>query len=345
MTASYNAPASQWTSGIDRALSEWNKEIWGSADLKIGVDHAPLPGLLAFTGVPSYVPVGKLADGRNVSIPQAAAKFQGYTGSGNDMNFTINQSYPFSFGGPAPGKYSYDDLMRHELGHGLFALSSDPNSGITPYDLWTEKQSRSWPNGHTHIDDPNDLMNAMIPMNASRPISDLNRQALGASGIPTYGDDTFYLMNGAKVDGGPGNNKAYWLDTFDNYNASLSNINRLIMGGQNPLNQRQQDVYRLYKAGLNREPDLDGFKFWNGSGKDMMQMANDFVSAPEFAPMASAPDNRSYIAGLYKNILGRDPDAGGLDYWAGRTDLNKGGLLANIALAPENKIGEIGFSL
>ena len=84
------------------------------------------------------------------------------------------------------------------------------------------------------------------------------------------------------------------------------------------------DVYRLYRATLDREPDLTGFENWAerlGSGTSYLEVADGFVRSPQFkATYAEGLDATGFITLLYDNVLNRAPDANGLANWAGRMD-------------------------
>lgn len=338
-TASYSTPASDWTRVIDAALADWSKYIVGDKNLRVNLSFDPsITDLARMTAFPAYA--GNM-NGQDIYNLQAQSTLQGVPSSYEDAYFAINPNWEWSFSGE-PNKYDAQSVMTHELGHALFMLPA--NGGETPFELWSKANPSQIDSSGTHTPGLGLMHRFGFKGDVQRVTPEIAKIA-GASGTPTIFNDNLFLMNGAKVDGGSGYDTANWLGSFDQYNASLTNIERLIMGGKDPLNQGQQDVYRLYKAGLNREPDLPGFQYWTGSGKSMMQMANDFVSAPEFAQTANQPDRKSYVSSLYQNILNRPPDEGGLNYWTGRTDLDKGGLLANIALAPENKTDTYSFTL
>jgi len=82
-------------------------------------------------------------------------------------------------------------------------------------------------------------------------------------------------------------------------------------------------MFRLYNAAFARFPDADGLEYWidkNGSGINTnRQVAESFLASDEFSDKYG--DNVStedYVNTLYNNILGRDPDTEGYDYWVGR---------------------------
>lgn len=109
-------------------------------------------------------------------------------------------------------------------------------------------------------------------------------------------------------------------------------------------------IYRLYKAAFDRVPDAGGLGYWIRQaelGKDTVRMATDFLYAEEFrqlyqvdmAQPLSTTQLKQLLTGFYQNVLGRAPDASGLDFYqqAVQTGQKTVGLvLAEIADSPEN---------
>lgn len=108
------------------------------------------------------------------------------------------------------------------------------------------------------------------------------------------------------------------------------------------------DVYRLYQAGLNREPDAGGVGFWIAmadQGVSMEAIAQSFIDSPEFrAAYGSNLSHRDLVTKIYENVLHRAPDQGGLDFYVGMLDQHKvstAGVLADISNSDENFAGTI----
>jgi len=82
-------------------------------------------------------------------------------------------------------------------------------------------------------------------------------------------------------------------------------------------------IYRLYKAAFNRFPDSDGLNYWitmnrNGTN-EYLQTAKSFLISKEFETLYGTNNtNEMYINNLYSNILNRDPDQTGFNYWVGQ---------------------------
>lgn len=101
-------------------------------------------------------------------------------------------------------------------------------------------------------------------------------------------------------------------------------------------------AYRLYQAAFSREPDLPGLGFHisaMAAGTSLARVAQGFVDSAEFSKKYGSVDNRQFAHLLYRNVLGRDPDAAGLDYWTARLDAGatRPEVLASFSESSENK--------
>ena len=79
-------------------------------------------------------------------------------------------------------------------------------------------------------------------------------------------------------------------------------------------------VARLYSAGLNRAPDAAGLSFWTDAANNpqigFKSVAQGFIDSSEFSSrISSDSSNTEFCTALYQNVLGRAPDAGGLEFW------------------------------
>ena len=83
------------------------------------------------------------------------------------------------------------------------------------------------------------------------------------------------------------------------------------------------DIYRLYRATLDRDPDLNGFLNWTArlaDGMPFLTAVSGFVNSAEFAQTYGATGNEAFVTLLYDNVLDRAPDDRGLANWTGRLD-------------------------
>lgn len=78
-------------------------------------------------------------------------------------------------------------------------------------------------------------------------------------------------------------------------------------------------VYRIYSAMFNRPPDDAGLGYWIkvlDGGARVVDIANGFVDSAEFVSLYGAgASDEIFIRALYNNVLHRDPDVAGLQYW------------------------------
>ena len=84
-------------------------------------------------------------------------------------------------------------------------------------------------------------------------------------------------------------------------------------------------VYRLYGATLNRQPDGPGLQSWVNNlvaGQTLAGITSGFVNSAEFQKTYGALDNTQFVFLLYNNVLHRGPDVAGLQGWVGM--LNNG---------------------
>ena len=111
------------------------------------------------------------------------------------------------------------------------------------------------------------------------------------------------------------------------------------------LNTDSGRMFRLYNASFKRLPDADGLKYWIdnfSSGRNTIRVvASSFLGSAEFKQRYGEDvSDSTYVNTLYKNVLGRDADTGGLNYWLGQ--LNSGAetryeVLLGFAESVENK--------
>lgn len=90
-------------------------------------------------------------------------------------------------------------------------------------------------------------------------------------------------------------------------------------------------VDAFYQSTLGRGPDDRGKRYWIDvyhGGTTPAEIAAAFYASPEYFSRAGGT-NRAWVADLYREILGRSGDAGGIAYWAGLVD--EGEARTNIA--------------
>ena len=132
---------------------------------------------------------------------------------------------------------------------------------------------------------------------------------------------------------------------FDDKNMNLKDDIKATFDQLKGLNDASGQMFRLYNAAFARFPDSDGLKYWIGnfsSGKDDSRaVASSFLASSEFKQRYGENlPNASFVETLYVNVLGRDYDQAGYNYWLG--NLNNGietryELLLGFSESVENK--------
>ncbi len=87
--------------------------------------------------------------------------------------------------------------------------------------------------------------------------------------------------------------------------------------------------YLIYQASFGRVPDEEGVRFWVDVLDDLDQqgwseyqkeqfLARQFIESDEFSDLyGTNPTNEDYINAMYQNVLGRQPDQPGYEFWLG----------------------------
>ena len=195
-------------------------------------------------------------------------------------------------------------------------------------------------------------------------IRDIVRAGGGADTIRTLGgnDDILPGAGADTVCGGDGMDTV-WAETPRRQAAltQLGGAKELVLGGSLDLlvevetirfhdgqvafhaDSAAGQVFRLYGAALGRRPDPIGFGEWvqetEAGASDLEAVAAGFVGSAEFAARFGAPDNAGFVTLLYANVLGRAPDAAGLNYWtnAMATGTSRAGALLGFSESAEYK--------
>ena len=159
------------------------------------------------------------------------------------------------------------------------------------------------------------------------------------------GDDTFYTGLGNDIiRGGVGLDSVVYTDNLNSFNFddtydfldiensdgtsvdSLYDTELLVFrdiqiteGHLMELLALEESVTRLYNALLGRNPDNAGLTYWlndvDDNDNSLQGVSGAFAGSEEYLARFGAQSNEEFINQLYNNILGRDADQGGYDYW------------------------------
>jgi hypothetical protein len=132
------------------------------------------------------------------------------------------------------------------------------------------------------------------------------------------------------------------------YNHTIYNASYIVEGASTIFNMSGVNamVARLYQSALGREPDLAGLEYWIGranKGLSLDNMALEFLHSNEFSQKIgdfktlSAPE---YVGAIYRNVLGRDPEQDGFNYWIEQLEkgMSRENMLARFTDSSENKV-------
>ncbi|MGO4376705.1 DUF4214 domain-containing protein [Pseudoduganella sp. RAF53_2] len=166
-------------------------------------------------------------------------------------------------------------------------------------------------------------------------------------------DEAFYNGNRSEYSVHAYGDRFLVTDLYGNDGADvLSNIERVSFKDMSvafDFNGSAGEAYRLYQAAFNRTPDLGGLGFYIhylDQGMSLESVANGFVNSPEFRSIyGTNPSNTAIITHFYENVLHREPEQAGLDYWVNILN-NKQASLAAVLIgfseSQENFVNLIG---
>lgn len=180
--------------------------------------------------------------------------------------------------------------------------------------------------------------NGHLELTASSHLYQNNQQLFGVvtSDPHSSGGETYALYEGLLGRAPDAAGLEYWADQFD-HGASPATLASGFLGspeGQMRLGAADNNgfVQQLYHNTLHRDADQGGLDYWTGQlahGESRTDVADSFVFSPEFTTTVQqmlgnglfVPDAQaSEVARIYYTMLGRAPDAGGLQYWTDQID-------------------------
>lgn len=122
----------------------------------------------------------------------------------------------------------------------------------------------------------------------------------------------------------------------------MGNLARIYTGPGLKSGTITHQVERLYRAYFGRGSDQGGRNFWVErifDGESMPSVSEHFARSGEFRRMYGSLSNTAFVNLVYRNVLGRNADAGGRNYWVGRLNrgLSRGGMMAHFSESYEFK--------
>jgi hypothetical protein len=105
---------------------------------------------------------------------------------------------------------------------------------------------------------------------------------------------------------------------------------------------KRAPVIRLYWAYFKRRPDLGGLNFWINryrNGARLVDISQEFAKSSEFRNKYGNTTPEQFVTLVYQNVLERNPESGGLAYWAKkiRTGTPRGQVMTNFSESSEGR--------
>ncbi len=85
-----------------------------------------------------------------------------------------------------------------------------------------------------------------------------------------------------------------------------------------PHTDSEGQIARLYRAYFDRDADSTGFCYWAGQidGLGVDSVSGEFAQSVEFVDTYGQVGDDEFVALVYRNVLGRDPDDAGRAFWS-----------------------------
>ncbi|GAB3029868.1 hypothetical protein GCM10027052_02390 [Parafrigoribacterium mesophilum] len=218
-----------------------------------------------------------------------------------------------------------ETTVRSSYGHTLFAPSSTPTIASVNGKTWIVQTAHGDANNNFARDSADELV-VMVWQSAS---------ALGAAPWPTFKRNMARTSAPvpAPIDPVPTQNfvKQLYLDflgrapsptELGDWSSSLLDRRVTRYNVATALSRSDEwittVITNFYRNTLGREPDSSGLRGWIDaarSGMPVAQIAAAFYSSPEYFSTVGHNDYRTWVADLYKKLLLRTADEGGLNGW------------------------------
>jgi hypothetical protein len=100
-------------------------------------------------------------------------------------------------------------------------------------------------------------------------------------------------------------------------------------------------IVRLYESYFDRSPDASGLRYWLDQrrlGVPLNQVSTAFAGSQEFTSRYGALSDGGFVELVYRNVLARTVDAGGLQHWVGQlgSGLSRGDAMVELSESAEN---------
>jgi len=79
-------------------------------------------------------------------------------------------------------------------------------------------------------------------------------------------------------------------------------------------------IQAAYVTFFNRPADVAGLAYWESYQGSDVDLYNTFAQSAEYTSLFAGQNNTATVNTIYNNLLGRSPDAAGLNYWVAQLD-------------------------
>ena len=274
---------------------------------------------------------------------------------GNSGDYAVYLSFGRALGWmEMGGQYSLQDV------HGAGAQRSDPKAG----------DAADYPYGHGPQGDVIRIENMVRAVRdaddqSAAASTDKPEDAVDLSSERTEGNDQWMAGEGNEFfDGGAGRDTVHFGPDRSDFNIrvrdglvevergegldTLKGVERLHFGDTGvafDIEGTAGQAYRLYQAAFDRQPDTEGLGFWIHSmdeGAGLQAVSQSFLESAEFQHKYGSLDDHGFVKAMYQNVLDREPDDAGYEYWAGELAQgisNRAGVLMGFSESLENRQG------
>jgi len=109
-----------------------------------------------------------------------------------------------------------------------------------------------------------------------------------------------------------------------------------------PDDEATSSVSRLYRAYFLRAPDAVGLEYWRARWRNgelcLPDVSEYFAASGEFLAAYGQLTVPDFVRRVYRNVLGREPDANGFDHWTTHLTngtIRRGTLMVVFSESPE----------
>ena len=187
-----------------------------------------------------------------------------------------------------------------------------------------------------------------------RPLQEISQEfASSAEFVAAYGlldDKSFVELVYRNVLGRPSDaeGRAHWVNQLASgakrgeVMVGFSESGEFIAatGTRPPGSPVEAELSRLFFATFLRYPDQTGLDYWvrnRAAGMSLVDIGSLFADSAEFVERYGNMTDQSFVRLVYNNVLGREPDDGGLSYWLGRlaSGTSRGAMMVDFSASEE----------